>query len=83
MNTTQRRRDLEEALEAMGDEITESTLAFTAALARLRHADKDSVEYDKHWRELAVILFQSKLKAKDADKLMEKAEALERLQVKT
>jgi hypothetical protein len=59
------------------DEITEEALAFVAALAHLRRAEKDSAEYDKHWGQLAASLFELKLKSVNADKLMEKVETLE------
>lgn len=78
----QKRAELKEALEVVWDEITEEALAFVAALSRLRRAEQDSAEYDKYWGELSAILFQLKLKAVDADKLMEKVEALEELAVK-
>lgn len=78
----QRRHELEEALEVLWDEITEATLQFVATLSRLRRAEKDSAEYDRLWGELSAILFQLKMKASDADKLMEKVEALEGLAVK-
>lgn len=82
-NLGQKQRELEETLEVVWDEIAEETLKFAATLSRLRRAEKDSAEYDKLWGELSAILFQLKLKAVDADKLMEKVEALEELEVKT
>lgn len=78
----QRRRELEETLEVLWDEITEATLQFVATLSRMRRVKKDSAEYDKLWGKLSAILFELKMKASDADKLMERLETLEELEVK-
>jgi len=78
----QKRQELEETLEVLWDEITEETLQFAATLSRLRRAGKDSAEYDRLWGELSAILFELKMKASDANKLMEKIETLEGLEVK-
>ena len=81
-NAEHKRFELEAALEATWDEITEQALAFVATLSRLRRAEKNSADYDQQWGELAATLLQLKLKAADADKLMEKVEALESQAVK-
>lgn len=77
MNQEEKRRELDEALEALWDEIIEESHDLQVALARLRQAGKGSAEHDRYWGQTAAALFDLKLKAADSYKLMERLEALE------
>lgn len=77
MSHAEREQELREALDALWDEILEEALEFSGALARLRKREPDSEPYDEQWGRLASALFNLKLKAEDAYRLMERIEALE------